>query len=101
MKGLKGLAALATQRLRKRHGPEIEAKAAEVREAMRTALARLDWREARRQADLLHAMGFGRKTPMRQQERVELLAKVTKLIADAKAYPIHPRYVPMSGEPNP
>src|SRR5216684_3511821 len=39
-------------------------------------LARLDWREARRQADLLHAMGFGRKTPMGQQEQVELLAKV-------------------------
>jgi hypothetical protein len=68
---------------------------------VKAALACLDSREARRQADLLHAMGFGRKTPMGRQEQVELFAKVTKLIADAKAYPIHPRYVPMRGEPNP
>ena len=101
MKGLRGLAALATRRLAKRDGPELEARAAEVREAMRTALARLDWREARRQADLLHPMGFGRKGPMSSTEREALLAKVAKLVADAKAHPIHPRCVPMSGEPNP
>ncbi len=91
MKGLKALAALATQGLAKRHGPEIEARAAEVREAMRTALARLDWREARRQADLLHAMGFGRKGPMSSTEREALLAKVARLVAEAKAFPVHPR----------
>jgi len=72
VKGLRGLAALATQRLAKRHGPEIEARAAEARLAMREAMARLDWREARRQAEALHAMGFGRKGPMSSTERREL-----------------------------
>ena len=59
--------------------------------AMRTALARLDWREARRQADRLHAMGFGRKGPMSSTEREALLAKVARLVAEAKAFPVHPR----------
>ncbi len=72
-------------------GQKIEARAAEVREAMRTALARLDWGEARRQAELLHAMGFGRKGPMSQTEQEALRAKVAKLVADAKAFPVHPR----------
>jgi len=58
---------------------------------MREAIVRLDWREARRQAEALHAMGFGRKGPMSSTEREALLAKVAKLIADAKAFPVHPR----------
>ena len=91
MKGLKGLAALATQRLAKRHGPEIEARAAEAQLAMREAIARLDWLEARMQAEALHAMGFGRRGPMSSTEREALLAKVAKLVADAKAFPVHPR----------
>jgi len=91
VKGLKGLAALATQRLAKRHGPEIEARAAEAQLAMREAIARLDWLEARMQAEALHAMGFGRKGPMSSTEREALVAKVAKLVADAKAFPVEPR----------
>jgi len=91
VKGLKGLAA---QRLAKRHGPEIEARAAEAQLAMREAIVRLDWLEARMQAEALQAMGFGRKGPMNSTEREALFAKVAKLVADAKAFPVHPRLPP-------
>ncbi len=53
----------------------------------------VDWREARRHADQLHAMGFGRRTPMTEQEQAELHAKVAKLVADAKTFPVHPREI--------
>jgi len=36
-------------------------------------------------------MGFGRKGPMSSTEREALLAKVARLVAEAKAFPVHPR----------
>ena len=91
MKAPLGIAGIAAQRLATRQRAGTNERVKEAQLAMREALARLDWREARRQADLLHAMGFGRKGPMSSTEREALLAKVARLVAEAKAFPVHPR----------
>ena len=76
---------LAARRLSARRRTDIEARAAPVRQAMRDAMVRLGWREARRQAETLKAMGAGARAPMTQAERTALFAKLERLIAEASA----------------
>lgn len=77
MKAPLGIAGIAARRLATRPRVGTNERVKEAQLAMREALARLDWREARRLAEALHAMGFGRKGPMSS--------------TDAKAFPVHPR----------
>jgi hypothetical protein len=81
---------LAARRLLARRGTDIEGRAASVRQAMRDAMVRLDWREARRQAEVLQSMGAGVCGPMIEAERTALFAKLQRLIAKAKARPSAP-----------
>ncbi len=92
MTKFKGIGAMAARRLAEQRQPEVDARIAETQEAMLAALARLDWREARRHADQLHAMGFGQRRPMTEQEQAQLHEKVAKLIAARRRLPrLHPR----------
>jgi len=56
-----------------------------VHEAMIAAMVRLDWREARHQAEVLQAMGAGKQGPMSEAEQADLVARFTRLIDEAKA----------------
>jgi len=78
------LAALAVARLIQRTHGESASHAVSVREALRDAFVRLDWREARRQAGLLSAMGPG-AAPLTEAERGALFAQFARLIAEAQA----------------
>lgn len=85
MKPVASMPALAARRLtRKRHG-NLESRVALVRQAMRDAMVRLDWREARKQAELLQAIGAGSVRPPSVADREALVAKLTRLIAEAMA----------------
>ena len=59
MKAPVSISALAARRLTRKTQADVESRAAPVRQAMLDALVRLDSREARRQSDLLQAMGAG------------------------------------------
>ncbi len=47
------------------------------------AVIRLDWREARRQAEELQSMGAGARGPMSASEQEALRSKLERLIAEA------------------
>jgi len=79
------ISALAARRLTRKTQADVESRAAPVRQAMLDALVRLDSREARRQSDLLQAMGAGLTRPPSEAEQEALIAKLTRLIAEAKA----------------
>jgi hypothetical protein len=75
---------LAAQRSARRHF-DLEERSAPVREAMIAAMVRLDWREARRQAEVLQSMGAGARGPMSEAEQADPVARLTQLIDEAKA----------------
>jgi hypothetical protein len=79
------ISALAARRLTWKSEGNLESRAAPVRRALLDALVRLDQREARRQSDLLHAMGAGPVRSLSEAEQEALVAKLTRLIAEAKA----------------
>jgi hypothetical protein len=76
---------LAAQRLSARRHVDLEERSAPVREAMIAAMVRLDWREARRQAEVLQSMGAGARGPITEAEQIALVAKLRRLIAEAQA----------------
>ncbi len=80
-----GVAKLAADRLSSRRGIDWDGRVASAREAMVQAMVRLDRREARRQAEVLHSMGAGVRTPMSPTEEGALRAKLERLIAEANA----------------
>ncbi len=89
MRACVGVTKLAARRLSARRQIDIEARAAPVRQAMQDAMVPLDWREARRQAEILQAIGAGACGPMTEVERTALFAKLERLIADASAPGTH------------
>jgi len=94
LKAVASIPELAARRLtRKRHG-DLESRVASVCQDMRDAMVRLDWREARRQSELLQAMGAGLPRPLSEAEREALFAKLTRLIAEAKARSPQPEASP-------
>jgi hypothetical protein len=79
------ISALAARRLTWKTEGSLESRAAPVRQALLDALVRLDQREARRQSNLLQAMGAGPARPLSEAESDALIAKLTRLVAEAKA----------------
>jgi hypothetical protein len=86
----KTIAALAAGRLADHRAPEVDARIAEASQAMRAAMVRLDWREARKQAEIWRALN-GNPRPMTAKEQEKLLEKVARLVAEATAVPAQPR----------
>jgi hypothetical protein len=85
VKALPSISALAARRLTWKSQGDVESRAAPVRRALLDALVRLDQRDARRQSDLLQAMGAGATRPLSLAEREALVAKLTRLITEERA----------------
>jgi hypothetical protein len=85
VKAIPSFSALAARRLTWKTQGYVESRAAPVRRALLDALVRLDQREARRQSDLLQAMGAGSTGPLSEAEMEAVIAKLSRLIAEAKA----------------
>jgi len=84
MKTPPSIRSLAARRLNRRTQDDFTSRAASVRQALQEAFVRLDWREARRQAELLSAMGAG-ALPLSQDEQTALFERFARLIAEAQA----------------
>jgi len=77
------LSVLAGQRLVHRRQGGLDDRAGFVRQSMRDALARLDFREARRHVELLQAMRAGAERPLSETEQTALFARLRKQVEEA------------------